>query len=805
MSEAVTSDVQADVACFHCGAETEPGTRVTAGDRVFCSAACREAAAQIASLDLDDYYDYRERFAPEAPAAPCCEKRKAAAARSAAEERLLEFQSVDRDLGTGIRQVSFHVPDIRCAACTWLIESSLAKRDDVRRCSTILADRVVTVDYEGENPLDIVTFIESLGFTVLPDRSGEVRRSQALERKQMILRLGIAGIGMMQVMMYALATYVGGEGGIEPAYRSLMHWASLAMTTPIVLYSAMPFHRGAIRDLAHGKPGMDVPVSLAICSAFLLSVYNTMIGDGHVYYDSVGMFTFLLLLGRFVEMRSRQKYESSRLLADTLLPAAARPDDGGKLFDIRQVVPGMTLVVQAGERISADGIIVAGSTSVDEAAFTGESVPIAREAGSRVLAGSQNLDGDITIEVSAPYNDFVINRLSVMYRDAASWRPEFSTAADRVARYFVIGILSLAAAAGLYWYQAGGDWFTVMLTVLVVSCPCALSLATPVAYTVALSALRQAGVVISNGQFLERLAGITRIVFDKTGTLTLGKLRVERVVPASGMDEASARRIAAGLERGSQHPIALAFEQADAMSFDNIEVVPGRGVEGTSDGRTWRLGQPGFALPAAEALKAPSDDGMWVLLSDGFEPCAWFCLRDEVRAESAGVISALKRRFGLSLFTGDPSAEGGRLGAALGIEDVRIAMSPADKIEAVRQQQQQGEVVLMVGDGINDAGSMSAADASLAVSPADILVQEAADATLLGSSLESVPGLIDYSNRVRRIIRQNVIWAVSYNASVIPLAVTGLITPWMAAIGMSASSLLVVLNANRLGRVREWK
>lgn len=796
--------------CFHCGQRVDAPDALASGGHTFCSAACRDAASNIQALDLADYYDYRERFSTDAAASSCCEKRQSVPAGD--DERRLEYQQVDRDLANGLRQVSLHVPDIRCAACTWLIESSLAKRDDVKRCSTILADRVVSIDYDGEDPLELITFIESLGFTPLPDLSADVREAQARERKQMTMRLGVAGIGMMQVMMYAIATYVAGDGGIEPAYLSLMHWASLAMTAPIVLYSAMPFHRGALRDLAHRSPGMDVPVSLAICSAFALSLYNTVIGDGHVYYDSVAMFTFLLLLGRFVEMRSRQKYENSRLLAETLLPAAARIEGEERPIAVSQVVPGMRLTVGAGERVTADGIVLSGESTADEAAFSGESIPIEKAPGSRVLAGSLNLDGPLVVESTAAYGDFVINRISAMYRDAASWRPRFSNTADSVARYFVMAILGLAVLSGTYWYLAGADGFTVALTVLVVSCPCALSLATPVAYTVALSSLRQAGVVISNGSFLERLSGVSRIVFDKTGTLTRGRLVIDRIMPGSArIEEHRACAIAAGLERGSQHPIAAAFEHFQAAAATDISAVPGKGVEGTVDGVCYRLGQPAFAAPGAtpsrpaEAKEAVPAGGMQVVLADDDGPLMWFILRDEVRPESAGVVADLKRRFQVSLFTGDPSGEALSLGSSLDIDDVRQAMSPADKIDAVRERQAAGEVVLMVGDGINDAGAMSTADASLAVSPADIMVQEAADATLLNSSLQSVPALFAYASRVRRIIRQNVFWAIGYNLSVIPLAVTGVITPWMAAIGMSASSLLVVLNANRLGNVYEWK
>ncbi len=712
-------------------------------------------------------------------------------------DRSIAFRESDQPQEAGKRLLSLFVPDIRCAACTLRIEQALLPREDVNTCRTNLAERLVTVEYLGSEPTAIVQAIESLGFTAVPDRGAQVREAHRAERRQMLMRLGVAGIGMMQVMMFALATYLGGEEGIAPAYRALMNWASLAITTPIALFSAMPFHLGAIRDLRQGALGMDVPVSLAISAAFTLSLANTLMGSGDVYYDSVAMFTFLLLLGRFIEMRSRHGYEDSRLLADTLLPVAARLLDG-TLVDVREVTPGTEIKVHAGENVAVDGFVVTGQSVVDESAFTGESVPVPKRSGMRVLAGSRNLDGELVVSCTVPFDEFVINRISAMYREASTYKPRFASLADRAARYFVAGILSLAVGSGIYWYLAGGPWFVVALTVLVVSCPCALSLATPVAYSVALSSLRRFGVVVADGRFLERLVATSRIVFDKTGTLTRGALRIESIELLSpDITDIEARRLAASLERDSSHPIARAFECEGAPVADELKVVPGEGVEGVVGGRFYRLGQPEFVL--GRPYQAPQTTGMWVLLGSSELPLAWFRLDDEVRDEAGTVVSLLKADRRLSLLTGDGSAEAERVAARVGIEDLSKGLTPIEKLEMVRGYQAAGDVVLMVGDGINDAGAMSQADASLAVSPVDIMVQQAADATLLRADLKAIPVLLEFAARVRRTICQNVFWAIGYNLSVIPLAVTGVLSPWMAALGMSASSMLVVINANRLG------
>ncbi|MCB1691507.1 MAG: heavy metal translocating P-type ATPase metal-binding domain-containing protein, partial [Pseudomonadales bacterium] len=555
--------------CFHCEAPIrgEPRTvRVAGLDRLVCSDACREAAENIHALRLDAFYDYRNRFAKDD--APMPAPAEAVARDKTDDERVLEF-SVGLRQGKQGSRLSVRVPDIRCAACTWLIENSLAGRPEVRSVKANLMEKVVTIDFDGQDPMPLVHFIEGLGFTVFPDRANAVKDVLAAERKSMLARIGIAGIGMMQVMMYALATYLAGSGGIEPAYESLMRWASLAVTTPIVFYSAMPFHEGALRDLRHRTLGMDVPVSLAVCAAYTLSVYHTLAGGAHVYFDSVAMFTFLLLLGRFVELGSRQRFQQSRMIGENLLPMSVVDAGSGQRVPITDVSPGLEVIVGPGTTIPVDGIILEGKTTVVEAAFTGESRPIEKGPGALVLAGADNLDGEIRIRVSEDYEDFVITKIATLYRESSSYKPRFAILSDVIARYFVASILLASAATGVYWYLAGSEvWFSIALAVLVVSCPCALSLATPVAYTVAVAAMRREGVVIANGAFLEKLAGITRIVFDKTGTLTRGILRIERVVTLGAVDEARALAVAGAVEGRSRHPVARAFPDSSLETSD---------------------------------------------------------------------------------------------------------------------------------------------------------------------------------------------------------------------------------------------
>lgn len=791
------SQVAQETTCLHClrpldGEGFE--VRVRGENHKVCSKACLDAVGRIDQLDLAEYYSYRDRFSAGQVAPDVMPEKTPSRARN----RELEFEDcATRRRGT--TRLTVRVPDIRCAACTWLIEKSLRQREDVTDVRTNLADRRVTIEFDGTDVMEMVAFIEALGFSVLPDRVSEATRALDKERKSMLARMGVAGIGMMQVMMYAIATYVAGPGGIEPAYETLMHWASLALATPIVIYSAGPFHHGAWRDLQHGNLGMDVPVSLAVLAAFGLSLINTLRGSGEVYFDSATMFTFLLLIGRYIELGSRRKYQSSQMLTDSLLPSSAVMAHDEQHIPVQNIVAGDIVVVMPGQPVTVDGLIVHGKTSVVESAFTGESKPVEKSVGDRVLAGADNLDGEILVRASVPYREFVITRISELYRESSSYKPRFSMIADRVARYFVGFILVAATLSAAGWYFAGsGEWFSIGLAVLVVSCPCALSLATPVAYTVAISTMRTNGIVIGNGTFLERLAGITRVVFDKTGTLTRGALKLEKVVPLAAMSRSEALDIAAALEAHSQHPIARAFVSNAALHAREVHVVPGEGVCGEVGGTTYRIGKPGFAMDAPPFV--PSEVGTWVLLASEV-PIAWFCLADEVRDEAADVVAGLLERFGVSLYTGDVAEEGRKLGVLLGIEDVITGMTPEDKVRQTRALQDRGERILMVGDGINDAAALASASASIAVSPADIVVQEAADATLLKANLDRIPVAINFASRVQRVIRQNIAWAIAYNLIVIPLAMAGVILPWMAALGMSASSVLVVLNANRLRKV----
>ena len=789
--------------CFHCHSPVPRGAPVSVEidgqEQPLCCPACLAAVQFIRELNLESYYSYREQCGVDG-----------AADMNALPPEVERLESTVQTLASGQRQLSLLVPDLRCVACVWLLEQVLGRLEGTAEVTVNYATRRLRIVYDPSlSVAEIASRVSSLGYTVRPDEPDAARDAFAQERRSMLIRLGIAGIGMMQVMMFALATYLAG-GEMEPVYESLMRWSSLALTTPVVFYSAWVFHRSAWYAIRNRSLVMDVPVSIAILAAWLLSFYNTVTHGQHVYYDTAAMFTFFLLTGRYIELLSRYHFQQSQDMLDHLLPGFVyRVPDGrtdgttDERVTLNSVSVGDILRVRAGDAIPADGIVVEGSSGVSEAAFTGEPLPQTKEPGARVLAGAINHDGELLIRVRTTPDQFVVRQIARLYEQASLYRPQWSHLADRIARWFVGIVLIIAAAAGLFWYQAGNpDFAVIALTVLVVACPCALSLATPVAYSIATTTLRRNGLVIKNGAFLERAAETGAVVFDKTGTLTQAELDVVQTVPLQEADTTMCLSLATALEACSEHPIAYAFRHPHNWTVNDAAIIAGSGVQGQIEGAMYRIGRPGFASgKTRDVIAAPSAEGLWVLLTRDFEPLAWFQLKDIPRVDAADTIAELHRRnIHTAVFTGDSSMTTQQIKDTFGVHDVITSMTPEDKVTHLQALQQQ-HPVMMLGDGINDMAALAAADTSLAVSPRDVFVQNSADATLLNSSLDMLPRTLAFARKSRRIIRQNVIWSVSYNATAITLALMGFLPPWLAALGMSLSSVLVVSNAGRLRRM----
>lgn len=796
--------------CYHCNGEMTAAEAVYAdvgGQRqALCCNGCLAAVQFIHDLNLDAFYRFREQCQVEGSASHQQQSLSAAALAPA-----LEQLEEDR------YRVSLLIPDVRCAACIWLMEKAASQIPGVLSVSASFATQRLQVEFDSNTSAQaIAERVHRLGYEVRPDVPDAARDAYQQTRRSMLMRLGVAGIGMMQVMMYALAAYVAGPGGMEPAYEALMRWASLALTTPVVFYSAMVFHVNAWHAIRNRSLVMDVPVSIAILAAWTLSTWNTMTHGTEVYFDTATMFTFFLLIGRYAELTSRYRFQQSRDLLTRLLPGdvtlvthSADGTEQNHNIQYSAIRKDDLLRVAPGTAVPADGIVVSGRSAVSEDAFTGEPMPISKSPGSRVLAGAMNHDGELLVRADTTPEHFLIRQISRLYDQASQYRPRWSQLADRTARVFVAAVLVLALGAGLFWYlQGSADYAIIAMTVLVVACPCALSLATPVAYTVAVAAMRRRGVIIRNGAFLERAAETDTLVFDKTGTLTEASLNVSDVVTLTDRTDEQCLAIATALERHSRHPIARAFNADTDIRADSAEVVPGSGVEARIDNSVWRIGQSAWVstlFPEKMDLRIPqcrTDHGMWVLLGNSDGPVAWFCLQDRSRPGIAGIMKRLHALgYRTAIFTGDPSRDSASIGQEFGVMHVVTGMSPDQKIDAVRALTTEGRRVMMTGDGVNDAGAMAAADTSLAVSPRDAVVQNSADATVLGDALPVLPDILRFARKSRRIIRQNVGWSVTYNFTVIPFALAGMVPPWLAALGMSLSSVLVIANASRLNRV----
>lgn len=778
-----------------------------------CCKGCKSAAEAIVAGGLDDYYRRRSRM-PGAPAQPSEE--------FARETRVYDLEDAQRTfvrrLDSGEHEASLILGGIQCAACASLNERHLQKTPGVVDAQVNFSTHRATVRWNPEHISlsDILSAVKRIGYTAHPYDPDRQEALLERERRQQLRRLGVAGGLGMQVMMIAVALYAGEWYGIGEEFRRLFMWLSLALTVPVLLYCARPFFSGALRDLRNLGLGMDVPVSLGLAIAFLGSVHATFAGVGAVYYDSVVMFVFFLLLARYLELMARRK--SAQLSEALVNPApvmATRLDACGAhtIVAVAELEVGDRVLVRPGEPIPADGRVLEGRASVDEALLTGESRPVAKSVDDAVIGGSINLDSPLQIRVERTGPDTVLSRILDLVERARNERPRIQRAADRAAAWFVAAVLMLALATAAYWLHTQPErWLPITVAMLVVTCPCALSLATPTAIAAATGALTRRALILTGSNALETLARADRFVFDKTGTLTHGRPRVVKALAISDMAPDVCARIAASLERHSEHAIAKALVANARAETSATEVVntPGGGLQGNVSGTLYTIGTPSFveartghALTDRLAEEDTDDACSLVVLADASAARCLFYLRDELRPDASELVASL-RRYGnaVSLYSGDRTDITSRIAAEIGIDDVAAGLSPQEKLARVRELQNRGEVVAMVGDGINDTPVLSGADVSIAMGDGAQAARASADMILIGNDLSNLAEGTAIARRTLSVIRQNLLWAATYNLLAIPAAAAGFVAPWMAAIGMSASSLLVVANSMRLARSR---
>ena len=809
--------------CYHCGLPIPAGANfpveIERARREMCCAGCQAVAQAIVDNGLADYYRHRDAM-PESP--------REALPQIVADFALFDHPDVQKNFvrraegpaGEHEQEAALILEGITCAACVWLNESHVRRQPGVTSIDINYTTRRARVRWdERVTKLSaILEAIAAIGYRAHPYDVGRSEQLAQKERKAALWRLFVAGFGMMQVMMYAIPVYLA-DGDMTPDIEQLMRWASLILTLPVIGYSAAPFFVSAWRDLKLHRVGMDVPVALGVGAAFAASAWATLIATGQVYFDSVTMFIFFLLSGRYLEMMARQKAARSVETLARAIPAFATrlarwplvgADAGGERVAVAELRVGDAVQVKPGETVPADGCVLEGISAADESLLTGESRPVPKAAGDALIGGSVNTASPLVMRVERVGDATRLAAIQRLMERAAAEKPRLVEMADRVAGRFIVALLVLAVATALAWWwidPARALW--IFVAVLVVSCPCALSLATPAALTVATGALATRGVLVTRGHAIEALARADRFIFDKTGTLTVGRMQLVETIPVRG-EAAFALAMAAALERGSEHPIARALIAggADAgHAVSAMRATTGAGVEGMIAGRAWRLGRPefvtamhGIAIPLAiESIVGAGDTVIALGSDDGWQ--AFFRLSDALRPEAAAMSAGLAAAgIKLSIFSGDAPAAAVRVGAALGIPDVRGGLSPEDKHAALKALQDAGWTVAMVGDGVNDAPVLAQAQVSIAMSGGADLARANADIVLLGNDLQALPQGLALARRTVRIVRQNMVWAFAYNFLAIPLAMAGWVTPWMAGIGMSASSLLVVLNALRLQR-----
>ena len=806
--------IDAPAVCYHCGQDLPANAAWTVSidhvEHPMCCPGCAAVAQTIVDLGQENYYRDRTAYAASAEGAQ----------QLPPELQLYDNADPRFALDEDSRESTFTVEGIRCAACVWLIEQRLARVPGVDSAQLNVATEKLYVRWRSDacKPGDILGALHTIGYAAYPYDADRHTDQQRRAVKTLGRQLFVAGLSMMQVMMYVAPAYLAEDGTLDDSMASLMRWASLLLTLPAICYSALPFWRGAWASLRARALGMDVPVALGIAAAFGASLAATVSGKGEVWYDSVTMFIFLLLCSRYLELRARRKAGAALERLQHALPASASLLENYPASRAATIVRAAALtvdniiVIKPGEAVAADSVIIEGRTSLDLSLLSGESAPLPKSVGDAIPGGAINAGSVILARVTKRAQDSTLSDLIKLINRAGGEKPRIAQWADRVAAWFVGGLLLFALAAFSFWFLHDGSaaraW-PIAIAVLVVSCPCALSLATPTALAAATDQLLRQGVLITGPHTLETLHRATHIVLDKTGTLTWGRPVLQKTQTLGAMRADFCLQIAATLEAGSAHPLARAIlSAADEAGRENwiasalIETA-GSGLEGVVHNRRYRLGSAQFVagITGLPPMRELPEGVTPVYLGAEDQWLACFHLHDGLRPDAQETVDYFRQRGKtMVLVSGDDDALARRVGDQLGIDTTVGGYLPADKLNFVQQLQRRGCVVAMVGDGINDAAVLGAADVSFAMGSGAALAQAHADAVLLNGRLSAVADSARSAERTMRVIRQNLCWAMVYNVTAIPAAAFGLLNPWLSGVGMAVSSAVVVFNALRLRR-----
>lgn len=724
-----------------------------------------------------------------------------------------DFSHYVKDLGSGLSHIDLAVEGVSCAGCMSKIERGLSAIPDVTLARVNLTDRRVALEWK-DGALDPSRFIDrlaELGYRAYPFETVRAEAVEAENARFLLRCLGVAAFATMNVMMLSVPVWSGTAGDLIPAQRDFFHWLSALIALPAAAYAGQPFFRSAWRALRTGNVNMDVPISVGVTLALAMSVVETLRHAEHTYFDAAIMLLTFLLVGRYLDQRMRLK---TRAVAGNL--AALKAETATKFIaagEIAQVPvaaihPGDVVLLRPGERCAVDGTVIEGRSEIDQSLITGETLYATAEHGTAVYAGSLNISGTLRVRVSAASEGTLLAEITRLLDNALQARSRYVRLADRASRLYAPVVHATAFLTMIGWVLIGASWHDALVTgiaVLIITCPCALGLAIPTVQTVASGAMFRAGVLLNSGNSIERLAEVDRIIFDKTGTLTLPDLDVVNLadIPADVLD------LAGQLALASHHPVAAAVARAANSKSPLVGAVeePGQGVRGQLGGKQLRLGRPSFcgAEQLADASAGLDPEASIVAFSLG-EARYLFSVRQGLRPDAGAIISALqKRNITVEILSGDREPAVRAAARALGISEWRAGMTPADKIARIEDLKSQGFKVMMVGDGLNDAPSLAAAHVSMSPISAAHLSQATADLVFLGKPLAPVVAAIDFSRRALHLMRQNLWLAVGYNLFAVPIAISGVVTPLIAAAAMSGSSLLVMLNALRARRVAQGR
>lgn len=809
----VTVNPSVDVPCFHCGLPVPVGAPyhavILGEDRAMCCPGCQAVAEAIVQNGMEDYYHHRT----EPGARPNNDLERVLEEMAVFDRPEMQKSFVANREGD-IREASLILEGIVCAACIWLTEKHVKQLPGIVSFSVNFSTQraLVVWDNREVSLSDILRAIAAIGYRAHPYDPNRQDRVFKRERHILMQRLAVAGLVYLQVMMISLSLYFGDFLGINDQLRYFFWWMSLILSTPIVFYSGQAFFKPAWRDLKQKQIGMDLPVSLSIILAYSGSVWAVVSNTGHIYFDSVTMFIALLLGGRLLELSARHKAGEMSEALTRLVPAVAHrmePDGSVTVIPAFDLVEGDRVLIRPGDAIPADGVVLEGESSVNAAMVTGESVPEGKYPGASLVAGTINMESPMVLSVQKVGQDTMVSSIVRLIDRAQAQKPKIAEIADRFARKFVIALLAITAAVTIAWLIIDpAKAFWVAVAILAITCPCSLSLATPAAIAVAVGRMTRNGLLVTRGYAMESMARATHVVFDKTGTLTDGHLTLQRVEPLSDFTEADLLRWAGSLEQQTEHPVGQAItraaqQQGGLLPVQDVQNFPGRGMRGTVEGRQIAVGNQRLlqeiGVPMPEVMTAHTDLAVLVVVNDTLAGVLY--LSDNLRPDAIEALQEI-RNLGLTavILSGDHPERVALMARSLGVDQAYGGLLPAEKLDHLQKLQQEGAVVLMVGDGINDAPVLSQSQVSMAMGGGTVIAKHSADIVLINDQLQQIPYGLRYARRVLANIHQNLWWSVIYNAVAIPLAATGLVQPWMAAIGMSLSSILVVGNALRLRR-----